>query len=53
MYRVTHQVGNYILLTLILYSLRTVGIIGWLTGNGKKLSNSQACCLVQLCLVAA
>ena len=26
---------------------------GWPTGNGKKLSNSQACCLAQLCLVAA
>ena len=23
------------------------------TGNGKKLSNSQACCLAQLCLAAA
>ena len=23
---------------------------GWPTGNGKKLSNSQACCLAQLCL---
>ena len=27
--------------------------IGWPTGNGKKLSNSQACCLAQLCLIAA
>ena len=27
--------------------------IGWPTGNGKKLSNSQACCLAQLCLGAA
>ena len=27
--------------------------IGWPTGNGKKLSNSQACCLAQLCLAAA
>ena len=27
--------------------------IGWPTGNGKKLSNSQACCLDQLCLDAA
>ena len=27
--------------------------IGWPTGNGKKLSNSQACCLNQLCLAAA
>ena len=26
--------------------------IGWLTGNGKKLSFSQACCLGQLCLAA-
>ena len=26
---------------------------GWLTGNGRKLSNSQACCLAQLCLAAA
>ena len=26
---------------------------GWPTGNGKKVSNSQACCLVQLCLAAA
>ena len=26
---------------------------GWPTGNGKKLSNSQACCLAQLCLAAA
>ena len=25
---------------------------GWPTGNGKKLSNSQACCLAQLCLAA-
>ena len=25
----------------------------WPTGNGKKLSNSQACCLAQLCLAAA
>ena len=27
--------------------------IGWPTGNGKELSNSQACCLAQLCLEAA
>ena len=27
--------------------------LGWPTGNGKKLSCSQACCLAQLCLVAA
>ena len=27
--------------------------IGWLTGNGNKLSNSQACWLAQLCLAAA
>ena len=27
--------------------------IGWPTGNGKKLSNCQACCLSQLCLGAA
>ena len=27
--------------------------IGWPTGNGKKLSNCQACCLAQLCLAAA
>ena len=27
--------------------------IGCRTGNGKKLSNSQACCLAQLCLAAA
>ena len=27
--------------------------IGWPTGNGMKLSNSQACCLAQLCLAAA
>ena len=27
--------------------------IGWTTGNGKKISNSQACCLAQLCLAAA
>ena len=27
--------------------------IGWPTGNGKKLSKSQACCLSQLCLGAA
>ena len=26
--------------------------IGWSTGNGKKLSNRQACCLAQLCLAA-
>ena len=26
---------------------------GWPTGNGKKPSNSQACCLAQLCLAAA
>ena len=26
---------------------------GWPTGSGKKLSNSQAGCLAQLCLVAA
>ena len=25
---------------------------GWPTGNGKKLSYSQACCLAQLCLAA-
>ena len=25
---------------------------GWPTGNGNKLSNSQACCLAQLCLAA-
>ena len=27
--------------------------VGWPTGNGKKLSNSQACLLAQLCLAAA
>ena len=27
--------------------------IGWPTGNGKKLSKSQACCLAQLCQAAA
>ena len=27
--------------------------IGCPTGNGKKLSKSQACCLAQLCLAAA
>ena len=27
--------------------------IGWPTGNGKKLSNRQACCLAQLCLAEA
>ena len=27
--------------------------IGCNTGNGKKLSNSQSCCLAQLCLAAA
>ena len=27
--------------------------IGWPTGNGKKLSNCQACCLAQVCLAAA
>ena len=27
--------------------------IGWPTGNGEKLNNSQACCLAQLCLGAA
>ena len=27
--------------------------IGWPTGNGKELNNSQACCLAQLCLAAA
>ena len=27
--------------------------IGWPTGNGKKLSKIQACCLAQLCLAAA
>ena len=26
---------------------------GWPTGNGTKVSNSQACCLAQLCLAAA
>ena len=26
--------------------------IGWPTGNGKKLSCTQACCLAQLCLAA-
>ena len=26
---------------------------GWPTGNGKKRSNSHACCLAQLCLAAA
>ena len=26
--------------------------IGWPTGNGKKLSCTQACCLAQLCLGA-
>ena len=27
--------------------------IGWPSGNGKKWSNSQACCVAQLCLAAA
>ena len=36
-------------------TLRTVqpADIGWPIGNGKKLSNSRACCLAQLCLAAA
>ena len=29
------------------------GYIGFNTGNGEKLSNSQACCLAQLCMAAA
>ena len=29
------------------------GWSGWPTRNGKKLNNSQACCLAQLCLAAA
>ena len=29
------------------------GLGGWPTGNGKKVSNSQARCLAQLCLAAA
>ena len=28
-------------------------VIGWPTGNGKKRSNSQACCLAKLCLAGA
>ena len=27
--------------------------IGWPTGNGKKLSKSQGCCLAQLCQAVA
>ena len=27
--------------------------LGWPTGNGKKVSNSQACYLAQLCLATA
>ena len=27
--------------------------LGWPTGNGKKLSNIQVCCLAQLCLAAS
>ena len=41
--------------TLYIAKINTVqpADIGWPTGNGKKLSNSQACCLAQLCLAAA
>ena len=35
-----------------LYAIQS-GYIGCNTGNGEKLSNSQACCLAQLCLAAA
>ena len=40
------RLGNQVVRFAVLCS-------GWATGNGKKLSNSQACCLAQLCLAAA
>ena len=38
---------------LVFFPLLQPADIGWPTGNGKKLSNCQACCLPQLCLAAA
>ena len=40
--------GKY--MTSALQSIVQPTDIGWHTGNGKKLSCSQACCLAQLCL---
>ena len=42
-----------LVIKVILYTRVQGGWGGWPTGNGKKLSNSQACCLAQLCLAAA
>ena len=41
-----HQAGLF-------FQLVQSADIGWPTGNGKKLNNSQACCLAQKCLAAA
>ena len=40
-------------LTFYLHSGLLCSCSGWPTGNGKKVSNSQACCLAQLCLAPA
>ena len=35
------------------FGMNYMADIGWPTGNGEKLSNSQACCLAKLGLAAA
>ena len=52
-YRVIRQVDYIIALVVFCHSILQGGWGGWPTGNGKKVSNSQACCLAQLCLAAA
>ena len=47
-----HHARVYPTLVLLLSLNVQCSCSGWPTGNGKKLSNSQACCLAQLCLGA-
>ena len=54
--RVAHRCNTFSCIIIInVYIIRDVqgGWGGCRTGNGKKLSNSQACCLAQMCLAAA
>ena len=47
---VLEKLKNHLPRKEVVFSLSQFSCSGWPTGNGKKLSSSQACCLAQLCL---
>ena len=49
---VVARLGILVLVLVIFFTVLTADI-GWPTGNGIKLCNSQACFLAQLCLAPA